>query len=84
MTVRDVIRWLIWIFVLALAIKFAWSFYQSYRSQENQTAQQQEVPDIDKECKVIPDTGQCFCRHRRTNERLKVPYRECVALAGRR
>ena len=42
-----------------------------------------EVLDIDKECRVTPDTGQCFCRHRWTNERLSVPYRECVALARR-
>lgn len=84
MTVRNAIRWLIWMFVLALAIKFAWSFYQSYRLQEEPTAHRQEVPDIDKECRVIPDTGQCLCRHRWSNERLTVPYRECVALAGRR
>jgi hypothetical protein len=41
------------------------------------------VLDVDKDCKVVPDTGQCFCRHRWTNERLSTPYNECVALARR-
>ena len=84
MTVRTAILWLIRIIVLLLAIKFAWWLYQNYWPQQDTAAQQQEVPDIDKLCKVVPDTGQCFCRHRWTNERLQVPYRECVSLAGRR
>jgi hypothetical protein len=39
------------------------------------------VLDIDKDCSVIADTGQCFCRHRRTERRLTVPYQECVSLS---
>ena len=84
MTLRNAIHWIIWIFVLALAIKLAWSFYEGYRGQEEPTAQRQEVPDVDKECRIIADTGQCLCRHRSTNERLTVPYRHCVALVGQR
>jgi hypothetical protein len=84
MTVRTAITWLIRILIFALAIKIAWWAYQAYGPRNEQTASQQEVPDIDKQCRVIPDTGQCFCRHRWTNERLPIPYRECVDLARRR
>lgn len=82
MTLRNVVPWIIRILVLALAIKFAWWAYQNYWP-DGQADSPPEVLDIDKECRVTPDTGQCFCRHRWTNERLSVPYRECVALARR-
>ena len=81
MTVRKGIVWAIEIILLALLIKAGMWAYQHYGA--GGKAQRQEVLDVDKDCKVIPDTGQCFCRHRWTNERLTVPYRECVSLARR-
>ena len=74
--------WLVRLVVLAVSIKlalWAWQFYQPGDKGE----QQVQVPDVDKVCSVIADTGQCFCHHRDTQRRLSVPYRECMALAGR-
>lgn len=82
MTVRNLALWMFRIVVLVLAMKLAWWAYQTYRPGAP-ADRLPEVPDVDKECHVIPDTGQCICRHRWTNERLSVPYRECVALARR-
>lgn len=82
MTLRKVVLWIFRIIVFALVIKFAWWAYQQYQS-NGQADPSPEVMDIDKECRVTPDTGQCFCRHRWTNERLKVRYDECVALSRR-
>ena len=82
MTLRNVAVWMFRIILIVLAIRFAWWAYQNYRP-DAPAARQPEVPDIDKECRVIADTGQCICRHRWTNERLKVPYKECVALSRR-
>lgn len=83
MTLRSAAWWVIRLLLLALAIKFVlWAY--TLHVADDQPEQPQEVPDIDKECRVVPDTGQCLCRHRWTNERLLVPYRECVALARRR
>jgi len=68
--------------VLAVVVKgllWAWQAYQA----RDLADQAQEVLDVDKVCSVIADTGQCFCRHRQTNQRLSVPYRECKSLAGR-
>jgi hypothetical protein len=42
-----------------------------------------QVLDVDKQCNMVADTGQCMCRHRATNERLAVPYEECVERARR-
>jgi TRAP-type C4-dicarboxylate transport system permease small subunit len=82
MSLRKVALWIARLIVLALALKFAWWAYQIYQP-DGQAEPPTEVPDADKVCRVTPDTGQCFCRHRWTNERLSVPYRECVALAHR-
>ena len=82
MSLRKVVLWILRIFILALAIKFAWWAYQNYRP-DGRADSPPEVLDVDKECRITPDTGQCFCRHRWTNERLSVPYNECVALARR-
>jgi hypothetical protein len=82
MTVWNLALWLCRIVVLVLAIKLAWWAYQTYRP-DPPAARPPEVPDVDMECRIIPDTGQCFCRHRWTNQRLSVPYRECVDLARR-
>lgn len=82
MTVRNVAVWMFRIILVVLAIRFAWWAYQNYWPAAT-ADRPPEILDVDKECRVIADTGQCFCRHRWTNERLKVPYRECVALARR-
>lgn len=81
---RIVIRLLIWIIVALLAYKVAvWAFekYQSRPRSGQHSGQQEVVPDSDKVCKVIADTGQCICRHRKTNDRLTLPYEECVSRA---
>jgi len=68
--------------VLAVAIKvllWAWQAHQA-----TDTNPQAQVYDVDKVCSVIADTGQCFCHHRQTQQRLSIPYPECKALAGRR
>ena len=73
MTLRNVILWIVWILVLALAIKLAaWAYENFWPDPPAETAQE------------VLDTGQCFCRHRWTEERLSVPYRQCVDLARRR
>ena len=82
MTLRNVAVWMIRIILIVLAIRFAWWAYQSYRPDEP-AERPPEVPDVDMECRIIADTGQCFCRHRWTNERLKVQYKKCVALSRR-
>jgi hypothetical protein len=74
---------ILWIAGLALVIRFGWWAYQHHRA-AGEVSHAQEIPDIDKECRVVPDTGQCVCRNRWTDERLQVPHRECVALARRR
>ena len=81
---RIVIRLLIWIIVALLAYKVGlWVFeeYQQRQQSGQRPVQQQEIPDSDKVCNVIADTGQCICRHRKTNERLALPYEECVSRA---
>ncbi len=81
---RILIRLLILIIVALLAYRVAlWAFeeFQPRQKPRQQSNQQKEVPDVDKVCKVIADTGQCVCRHRNTNERLSLPYDECVSRA---
>ncbi len=69
--------------ILAALAWGAWWAWQAYTSSGRTTAASGEVLDIDKQCNVIADTGQCLCRHARTGERLQVPYDECVVLARR-
>jgi len=81
---RIIIRLLIWIIVALLAYKVALWAYEEFQLRQpstKQSTQQKEVLDTDKMCKKIADTGQCICRHRKTNERLPVPYNECVSRA---
>jgi hypothetical protein len=78
-TVRKAIYWAVQIIVLALLIKFGLWAYQNYRA-DGRGQEQQEVLDIDKECLMDADTGFCVCRHRWTQERLKVSREECVSL----
>jgi hypothetical protein len=77
---RKGIYWAIWIIAAVLAYKAAMWAYQGYQAGEK--AQQQQILDIDKLCSVTADTGQCVCRHRQTNQRLSVPYEECVSRAS--
>lgn len=63
---------------LAWAVWWAWQNFSGSGAAADAPAQ---VLDIDKKCFVFADSGQCVCRHRRTDERLSVPYDECVALA---
>ena len=65
------------------AYKTALWVYQGYKAGE-QPQQQEELLDVDKICRVIPDTGQCVCRHRETDQRLFIPYNECVTRASER
>lgn len=81
---RFIIRLLTWIIIALLAYKVAlWAFeeFQSRQQFTKQSTQKKEVLDTDKVCKVIADTGQCVCRHRKTNDRLALPYDECVSRA---
>ena len=77
---RKGIYWILWIIVAVLAYKAAMWAYQGYQAGEQ--AQQQQVLDIDKICSVTADTGQCVCHHRQTNQRLSIPYEECVSRAS--
>lgn len=77
--VRNLIRWVIRIIVLVVAIKLGLWLYQEYL--ESNRTQQVEVSDIDKVCVLDGDSGQCICRHRRTQEWLSIPYEECVSRA---
>ncbi len=80
MTVWKGIYWVLRIIAIVLFIKFGLWAYQSYKAGD-QGHQQLEVLDIDKLCRTYADTGQCFCRHRRTLERISMPYEECVSRA---
>jgi hypothetical protein len=78
---RKIIRLLVWVIVAFFIYKAAIWAYGTYQA-KNRAPSQQQVLDIDKNCEVIADTGQCKCRHRKTNERLSVPYSKCVSLAS--
>lgn len=80
---KKIFVWAIRIIVLVLIVKVVmWSWGQFQQGGRN--SQAGEVRDVDKVCKITnPDTGQCFCVHRETRDRLKVPYDECVALSRR-
>ena len=80
MIMRKGLRWLSVIIVVLLTYKFAIWTYEKIQS-ERSGSQQQQVLDIDKRCKIVADTNQCICRHRRTNKILSVPYSECRTLA---
>ena len=70
----------LWIIVAVLAYKAAMWAYQGY--QAGGQVQQQQVLDVDKICNVTADTGQCVCRHRKTNHRISIPYEECRSRAS--
>ena len=78
--IRKGISLALWIIAAVLAYKAAMWAYQGY--QADGQVQQQQVLDVDKICNVTADTGQCACRHRKTNQRLSIPYEECRSLAS--
>jgi len=80
---RKGIYWALQIIAFALAVKFAIWVYQDYMTGEK-GQQQLKLLDIDKICKIVADTGSCNCRHRRTNERLNLPHKECLSRARAR
>ena len=71
------IGWLIALAILAKAGLWAWENFIS----DSRQGPRQQVVDIDKDCRQDADSGQCICRHRRTGERLKIDYAECVSRA---
>ena len=81
--VRKGIYLAIWIVVVALMYKPVLRAYHDYKAGD-QGQEQLDVLDIDKLCRVYADTGQCLCRHSRTNERLSIPHEECSSLARTR
>ena len=70
-----------WIVVAVLAYKAVLWAYEYHQKTEAAAQQQQEILDVDKECWKDADTGRCFCRHRRTGERLYLSYDECFSRA---
>ena len=77
---RIVFRWLGWAITVLIIYKAAtWSY--DYFLASDQIPDQQDVVDIDKECRMDADTGRCICRHKRTGEYLQIPYDECKSRA---
>jgi len=79
--VKKGLYWVVRLALLAAGIKvliWAWDAHEA-----RDAVRPQQVLDVDKVCSVIADTGQCFCHHRQTQQRLSVPYQECRSLAGR-
>ena len=78
---RKLLIWIVRIAVLLLLARvvfWAWEQYQA----GGEPAAAIEVSEFDKICKITtPDFGSCVCPHRQTNERLEIPYQECVKRA---
>ena len=78
---KKLFTWIVRIAVLLLLAKIVMWSWQKYQS-GGQEAQHGDVPDFEKVCRITnPDYGSCVCLHKRTNERLDLPYEECVELA---
>lgn len=64
--------------VLAKVVLWSWDKYQA----GGEKGYQGDVMEIDKVCRITnPDFGSCVCVHGQTNERLEIPYDECVQRA---
>lgn len=78
---RKLMIWIVRIAVLLLlarVVYWAWEQYQA----GGQAGPAAEVSEFDKVCRITnPDFGSCVCVHRQTNERLEIPYEECVKRA---
>lgn len=81
---RNTIRRLFEVLVLAALCWAAWWSWQTFGNERRADSAPAEVLDIDKDCRVFADSGQCICQHARTGAPLSVPYRECRELARRR
>ena len=81
---RKLIQGFFNLLVFAALAGAAWWSWQTFSDRGRTTAAPAAVLDIDKQCHVFADSGQCVCRHRRTDEPLSVPYDECVELARKR
>lgn len=81
---RKLVQFLFNVALLAALAWGAWWAWQAFSGGGRSAAASGQVLDIDKQCRVAADTGQCLCRHARTGERLQVPYDECVALSRKR
>lgn len=77
---KNLLNIIAWFIVFALAAKGIMWAYEEFGG-GGRTASGAEVVDIDKDCRQDADSGQCICRHRRTGERLKIDYGECVSRA---
>ena len=78
---KSIFTWFVRIAVLLLIIKVVmWSWEQYQRGGKDGPSA--PVQDFDKVCRITnPDLGSCVCLHRQTNERLSLPYEECVERA---
>ena len=78
---RKIFIWVVRIAVLVVLIKIVmWSWDKYQRGGQSSAAG--EVLEMDKVCRITnPDTGSCVCVHRKTNERLSLPYEECARRA---
>ena len=78
---RKLMIWIVRIAVLLLlarVVYWAWEQYQA----GGEPAPAAEISEFDKVCRITnPDFGSCVCVHRQTNERLDLPYEECVRRA---
>ena len=79
---RKLISGLFQILVLAAVAWGVWWGWQAFSSTGRTPPA--KVLDIDKQCRVFADSGQCICHHRQTEQPLSVPYDECVVLARKR
>ena len=78
---KKLFTWIVRIAVLLLLVKIVMWSWDKYQSGGREAAQG-DILDYDKVCRITnPDTGSCVCMHKRSNERLDLPYEECVELA---
>ena len=75
---QKAIRFVGWLVAAFLAYQAGTWGYEVFKDYRAGGEEQRQVLDMDKMCWMEADTQQCYCRHRQTNERLDVPYRECV------
>lgn len=78
---KKLFTWIVRIAVLLVLVKIVLWSWDQYRSGGNESTPG-DVLDSDKVCRITnPDYGSCVCLHRYSNERLEVPYDECVRRA---
>ncbi|MBT8052750.1 MAG: hypothetical protein HKN57_01445 [Xanthomonadales bacterium] len=77
---RKAVNLLTLLVIVVVTVKLAMWAYQGLTGGEQQL-NRQEVLEVDIVCMQVPDTGQCMCRHRDTNEAIGLSYEQCVARA---